>query len=82
MCIDILALYEKEDLELDTFVFLILKNNGYFRPYRDWKSRDSFFQPGKFTFLRVRVRKVNFPQLEKTIPYFSNPYIEECRFVS
>jgi hypothetical protein len=27
MCIDILALYEKEDLELDTFVFLILKNN-------------------------------------------------------
>jgi hypothetical protein len=26
MYIDILALYEKKDLELDTFVFLILKN--------------------------------------------------------
>jgi hypothetical protein len=62
MCIDILALYEKEDLELDTFVFLILKNNSYFRPYRDWKSRDSFFQPGKFTFL-TRTRRFLCPSL-------------------
>jgi hypothetical protein len=32
--------------------------------------------------LRVRVRKVDFPQLEKSFPYFSNSCIEECRFVS
>jgi hypothetical protein len=30
--------------------------NSYFRPYRNWKSREAFFQPGKSTFL-TRTRR-------------------------
>jgi hypothetical protein len=32
------------------------KQNIYFRLYRDWKSREAFFQPGKSTFLNRSVK--------------------------
>jgi serine/threonine protein kinase len=38
----------------------LFQGNIYFRLYRDWKSREAFFQPGKSTFL-TRTRRLLCP---------------------